>query len=173
MRIISTILIMICFSTICCAAPVSLNDNLSAENFVQAFNGSKDAIEAGISIKKLGAEYHEPSNTVSTGFLSNEDVLFVLLSKPTGELRELSILVKTEYGEDKAIEILFKETLLAERVLGMPSGEAATNGMFAVIDAVKNGKGSYWSNETNRKYIIRPIKSESGLYIGFAIVAEI
>ncbi len=159
---------------------IALNDTLSIDSFVDAFNKSKDAADLNVSISKRETKFDDETNRYITLYSTNLGDFFIMQSTPSGNLQALGIWVNLKTDNNGSV-INFEDTqknlvlqmMLAERVLGMPSGEGAVNGMFAILDAIKKGKGSYWSNVTNRRYIIEPTSSKEAGAIGLIIYADI
>lgn len=162
------------------ATPMMLSDTLSIDSFADTFNKSKDALNKHISISKRGTHFDDKTNRYVTVYTTSQGNLFIMQSTPSGSLQELDIWINLETDHNGHVtnfedtqKTIVLQMLLAERVLGMPSGEGASNGMFAIIDAITKGRGTYWSNATNRRYIIEPISSKKSGAIGLTIYADI
>lgn len=164
----------------CFAQNVSLNDDIKYQDFAQIFNINDTAKQFGVKIYMSDTDYYNNKNKYITYYTTNQmdakDNVLILQSELNGDLYELDIFVTVKDDFKKAQEILFKETMIAQHVFGLPSGDASFNGTAAILDALEKGKGTYWSNETNRRYVVLPngYKDDNGNYrIGLILFAEI
>lgn len=173
-KVIMLIMMLLFAGTmICYAEDIAVNDNITVENFMYAFNNNADAKKEGIAIVGIvkKATYNKNINKVITGYGTNNKVNIMINSDPkTGAIYEIGILGKTPSNEQELQPILMT-ALLVERTIGTPSGDGTVDGMFALIDAYKKGKGTYWCNTTNRRYIVKTIKVPN--IFGFHIKAGI
>lgn len=157
--IIMMVVMMLVGIMTCCAEPIAVNDSITSEKFMYAFNNNADAKQQGISIvgtiKK--PTYNNNINRVISGYVTNNNVSIMLSSNPkTGVIYEIGILRKKP-SSDNEMQAFIMVSLLVERTIGTPSGDETADGMFALLDALKKGRGVYWSNTTNRRYIVEPI----------------
>lgn len=171
-------IIMICLIwvnfSVCNADAIPLNDQITIENFVSVFNNSYDAKQSGVRIVGYVREprYSENAKRLISAYETNNGVNIMINSSISSRLLyEIGVIGEIPSSAEGMKPILMT-TMLVEKALGKPSGEGQATGMFAIMDAWQKGKGSYWSNETNRKYIVSPIKVSTDM-IGFMIQAGI
>lgn len=176
--------IMITFllgASICQASDVPLNDNITIQQFTNEFH-NRTAIEnmprtlvqlseEHNNDKNLDIYHYKPINV--NGLESN--VHIVAQCYPDGTLYEIDVWDKLNSGADfyDGIKIIAMYAMIFERVFGMPGGEFHTDGLLAILDANKKGKGSYWCSETSRRYTVEKISSPQNGSIGYMFYATI
>ena len=150
--VVSLFLIQI---SICSAGEIQLNEKITNANFVDVYNKSDDVKDEGIYIvKEIGSSYTKNNKRFITKYVTKIGTEIWTNSDPSsGKIYGVCVVGEAPKNLDD-MKPLLMTTMLVERAVGKPSGEAMETGMFALIDATKNGKASYWSNETNRRYIV-------------------
>ncbi len=140
---------------LCMAAAVPLNDTIKEQQFIKSFNNC--AKRENLSYRLVREPKYNRTET-EEGFLSSfviEGVhphqnLILVWSGSESHIYAIHIFIDSP----ERLKDMIGETMIIEHALGMPGGEAQSDGMFAIVDAIKKGKGSYWSEATQRRYII-------------------
>lgn len=170
-------LVVLLSMAVCHASETALNDVITPDSFTNAFNERCEIENDSLRIFKGKHISHDEKRGMDVhGYLvtnadhpKNSPILIIALSNPLGELYGIQVLAKMDMYQDyeSALKDAAKYMIIVERTVGMPSGEAAVDGMFAVSDALTKKKGSYWSEETERRYIVVPVRTRDrvGLYI--------
>lgn len=146
---------------------VPLNDYLTLDSFPLAFSQTCDNNGYSFPLKCL--EYNKTFSPQDHGTVyqvhnnnGNRNLIFVFsdADKRITAL-QLSIVLNPNDNTEHALKILISEALLAQRTLGAPDGYETINATIATSDALRLGHGEYWSNHTNRRYVIVSEKKQN------------
>lgn len=169
-------MVALCFMmvSVCKAAGVPLNDQIKDTNFIRAFNECAKREQSAYQIDGNTKIFRKPQNgAYLSHFIPNTKVrvgdnLIMIKSNEKGEIYEAAVYI----SRSSMVKDMFGEMFILERTVGMPNGEGHSDGMYAVIDAYKSGTGSYWSEATNRRYVVQCIGDRKIGPLGLTIKAE-
>lgn len=177
-RIFSTFLFLaLCMAvSFCEATAVPLNDTITEMSFVREMNtcAKKEGIPVQIKksksspTKKAGAFFYSVYSPVNI----QSELQNAIIAKSKEKDGPIYVIVVFVDSKDRLRELV-SQMMAVERTMGMPGGEAHLDGMFAITDALTKGTGTYWSETTNRKYVIKFIGSQTTPSLGLTITAEI
>lgn len=177
-KIFSTFLFLVLCTvfSFCEATAVPLNETITESSFVQQLNACAKRERIPVQIKKSKSY---PTKKVGNIFYSvylpvtiQSELQNAIITKSKEKDGPIYLIEVFVDSKDRLRELI-GEMMAVERTMGMPGGEGHLDGMFAITDALTKGTGAYWSETTNRKYVIKFIGSRTNRSLGLTITAEI
>lgn len=167
-RVIFSILSSLILATsVCSASEIPISDSVTINNFIQAYNNTN--IREKFNIRLTSVKDKSPSDHGEVVYLitfntdKNLGNAAIIFTDKIGNILQTDIVIKN-ISNEAALRTVMGEMLMLQRTVGTPSGPDTAKGMFAMIDALKKGKASYWDEYSARRYVLRSYREKTGCY---------